>query len=417
LLVALFPGMIQESRGKVDVDLRVDGSWKKPRPKATLHLKEAGAQLPTLGVRVEDLSTQLRFEDEQIQITSFHARSGPGQVEGEATIWLKDWEVQRFRGYLRGQKFQTMYLPDLRIQSNPRLEFQGTPEHLTLRGEVLLPEVEIYRKSPQEVTRTSEDVVLVDQPPPPEPALALDVQVRLILGDRVHVKSGGIDARLAGNLDLKMARLRADQITGQGEIHVTEGSYTGYGLAMKITRGRFIFSGGPVDNPSLDVLALRTLDDIEQREQVKVGVTIVGNLKTPVVKLYSQPAMADEQVLSYLILGHPLDPTSGNMSVLMAAARVLLSGEGGGLPDKIKEQLGLDVIDVQSTGTGSGDMSRSMVTIGKYLTPSLYIRYGYSVFSNEQLLTVRYKLSKNWEVETSRGLAMGINLFYKIEFY
>ncbi|MCX5907880.1 MAG: translocation/assembly module TamB [Deltaproteobacteria bacterium] len=352
-------------------------------------------------------------------------------VEGAATIWLKGWEVQRFQGTLRGQKFQIMYLPDLRIQSSPRLEFQGTPQHLTLRGEVLLPEVEIYRKSPQEVTRTSDDVVLVDQPPPPQPALALDVQVRLILGDRVHVQSGGIDARMAGDLNLKMTGLKADKITGQGEIHVTEGSYSGYGLSMKITRGRFIFSGGPADNPALDVLALRMLEDIEKSEQIKVGVTIVGSLKTPVVKLYSQPAMADEQVLSYLILGHPLDPTAGNLSVLMAGARVLLSGEGGGLPAKIKDQLGLDVVDIQSSGqstgqssgqttgqsTGSGDLSRSMVTIGKYLTPNLYIRYGYSAFSNEQLLTVRYKLSKNWEIETSRGLAMGINLFYKIEFY
>jgi len=71
-------------------------------------------------------------------------------------------------------------------------------------------------------------------------------------------------------------------------------------------------------------------------------------------------------------------------------------------------------VDIQA---GSGDLSRSLVTVGKYLTPQLYISYGYSVASDEQLLKIRYRISKNWEVETWRGNAMGVDLFYRIEFY
>lgn len=82
--------------------------------------------------------------------------------------------------------------------------------------------------------------------------------------------------------------------------------------------------------------------------------------------------------------------------------------------DKLKSQLGIDTVDIQS---GGGDMSRSMVTVGKYVTPQLYISYGYSVFSEQYLLKLRYRISKQWEVETWRGNQTGVDLYYRIDFY
>ncbi len=57
------------------------------------------------------------------------------------------------------------------------------------------------------------------------------------------------------------------------------------------------------------------------------------------------------------------------------------------------------------------------MTVGKYLNPQLYVSYGYSVLSTEQLLKIRYQISKHWEVETWRGNALGVDLLYRIEFY
>jgi translocation and assembly module TamB len=230
----------------------------------------------------------------------------------------------------------------------------------------------------------------------------------------VEVKAGTIDARLAGNLELKILGLKPDDMTARGEIHLTRGFYGGYGLSLRIDRGRFTYSGGPVDNPALDILALRRSDDVEKLYNVKVGVAIFGTLKHPNVKLYSQPVMKDEEILSYLILGRPYDPQKGNLSLLVAGAGGLLSGDSASVLDKMKSQLGIDTVDIQTEG---GDVSRSMVTVGKYLTPELYVSYGYSVFSEEYLLKLRYRLSKAWEVETWRGNQTGINLYYRIDFY
>jgi translocation and assembly module TamB len=169
-----------------------------------------------------------------------------------------------------------------------------------------------------------------------------------------------------------------------------------------------------VDNPDLDILALRRSDDVEKLYNVKVGVAIFGSLKNPKVKLYSQPAMKDQEILSYLVLARPYDPKEGNLSLLLMGAGGVLAGDSLGTLDQIKKRVGIDTVDIQA---GSGDVSRSMVTVGKYLTPQLYVSYGYGVLSEEQMVKVRYRLSKRWEVETFRGNAMGVDLYYRIEFY
>jgi translocation and assembly module TamB len=406
--------MIEETRGNIDLDFRVDGTWAKPNVRGSLLLRNAAASLPSLGIRIEDLSSRWELRNGQIQIESLRARSGPGQVEGTGTIWLKGWEVERFAGSLKGERFQVLYQPNLRIQSSPRLQFEGTPKQVSVRGEIFLPEVHIYEVSAPGVVRASSDVVITDQASERKPALSMDIQVRVILGDRIQVKAGGIDARLTGNVDLKILGLKPEEMSAQGEIRLAEGFFSGYGLSLRIDRGRFIYAGEAVDNPGLDILALRRSDDVEKMYNIKVGVAIFGTLKNPKVKLYSQPVMKDEEILSYLILARPYDPKEGNLSLLLMGAGGILAGDSVGTLERIKSRVGIDTVDIQA---GSGDVSRSMVTVGKYLTPQLYVSYGYGVFSEEQMLKVRYRISKHWEVETFRGNAMGVDLYYRIDFY
>jgi translocation and assembly module TamB len=419
--------MVQETRGKIDFSFTAEGTWGKPLAGGTLQLTDAGAYLPTLGIRMEDVSSRWKLRGEQIQVESLAARSGSGRVEGTGAIWLKNWKIERYQGSLTGEKFQIVYRPDLRIQSNPRLSFQGTPQHLTVRGEILIPEAEIYQMSAPGVVRPSSDVILIDQPPEREPPLSLDIQVKIVLGDKIHVKAAGLDTQLAGNLEIGIRGMKPEDMTARGEVRTVGGLFSGYGLSMRIEHGRFIYTSGGVDNPRLDVLALRKSEDVEKLYNVKAGVTILGTLRNPTIKLYSQPALKDEEILSYLFLGRPYDPKQGNLSLLLTGAGGLLAGStpGPGVLDKLKSGLGIDTVDIQEgtagkTGTGQtgmGEMQRSLVTIGKYLTPQLYLSYGYSAFTSEQLLKLRYRISKNWEVETKRGHAFGADLYYRIDFY
>ncbi len=432
LLSAFFPGMVEETRGNLDFSLTAHGTWGNPVLLGTLQLTNAAAYLPTLGIHVQDVSSRWKMQDNEIRVESFQARSGPGRLEGTATLWLQNGKLERYQGSLTGEKFQTLYRPDLRIQSSPKLNFQGTPRGLSVRGEVLLPEVEVYDMSRPGVVRTSSDVVIIDQPPSPEEfSRSLDIEVKIILGDQARVKAAGLDTRVTGSADLKIIGLKPENMSASGEVRTVGGLYTGYGQNLTMEHGRVIYSGGPVDNPALDILAVKKSVDLK-REDIRVGVSIIGTLKNPIVKLYSQPAMKEEDILSYLLVGKPYDPKQGNLGLLLRGASGLLSGASPGVIDRLKGELGIDTLDILSsptattastttggstTASATGEFQRSLVTVGKYLTPQLYVSYGYSVFTSEQLLTLRYEISKHWEIETRRGNALGVDLYYRINFY
>jgi len=58
-----------------------------------------------------------------------------------------------------------------------------------------------------------------------------------------------------------------------------------------------------------------------------------------------------------------------------------------------------------------------VLTVGKYLTPQLYISYGRSLFTGSNLFRLRYDIYKNWQIETQTGGGeSGADLYYKLEF-
>jgi translocation and assembly module TamB len=275
----------------------------------------------------------------------------------------------------------------------------------------------------------------------PKPAaktfpLALDVQIRAVLGARALVKMQGLDVQLDGGIDLTVQRL--DRITGKGEIKVVKGRYRAYGVDLEIVRGRLFFTGGLINQPSLDILALRTIGD------VRVGITAGGLLQAPAIKLYSEPVMPDVDVMAYIVFGHPLSSGSNNLEqatmLAQVAGMLLAGGQSSALQDQIKNRLGLSTLGIQtgSTGAAAGRMgykeipvsptglapasqvtsaSETMLTVGKYLTPQIYLSYGRALFTGSNLLRLRYDVFKHWQIETQAGSESSADLYYKIDFH
>jgi translocation and assembly module TamB len=426
LLTALFPGLIQETHGEIEYALGVTGTWGHPALRGRMKLSKAGAYLPTGGVHIKDVIVAARFKKDRVIIDSFQASSGPGKVEGTAEVELRDWTMESYKGTLKGKDFQVIYLPELRVQASPDLTFEGTGKKLSVRGEIKIPDMLARESNTKAPIQPSKDVIVVDRQAPAEREipLALDIQVKVTLGDNALVKAEGVDAQLEGSVELDIKGMH--NVTGKGEIHVVKGKYSAYGVSLDIQRGRVIFTGRQVSQPNLDVLALKTV------EEVKAGVVVSGTLQHPAVKLYSDPGMSDTDILAYIVLGHPLGSSPEQASLVARAAGFLLSASDSVVfQNQLKRRLGLDTLDIetQPTTTGvpstlgtigpsastSGGVARSLVTVGKYLTPDLYISYGRSLFGDANLFRVRYALSKHWELETQSGTESGADLFYKID--
>lgn len=375
----------------------------------TAEIGRSGGYLPAAGIELKDLGATTVFNSDRLQLSEFVVHSGAGQLRGSGFVRLKDWRIANYQARLEGEKFQAVDLPELQVQIDPDLRLEGTPSGLRIDGQIAVNELLLRELATSTAVEASEDVILVNtesETIKPKDPLSVNANIDLILGEHVLVKAAGLDARLEGRMKLKVTP--GKEPSGTGRISVAEGAYSAYGAKLDIERGNLLFSGGPIQNPTFDILALRTVG------KVKAGVRVAGTPRAPKLELYSEPPMGNNDRLAYIVLGRPVAQTSGDADLLMTAAGALLSqGESVVLQDQLKRQLGVDVLGFEA---GDDDVSTSMLTIGKYLSPDLYVGYGQSLFSETSELRMRYSLGEHWEVESKTGTESGVDLYYKIEF-
>ena len=432
LFAVFLPGVLQESHGKLDLDLALAGTWGAPNLAGTLRLADGGAYLPVAGIHLSDLQLSARLEGDRISITDLVAVSGGGRLRGSMLVRLQGWQVAGYSGSLTGERFQTVYLPELQLWTSPRLTFAREGGSVTVKGELRVPEMLVSGPPMHAIVTQSSDVILEGALAPPAPAsfpLAVQGEMHLVLGDKVQVKASGIDARLGGEMDLVLKGI--DKIASSGEIRVVKGQYRAYGVDLDIVRGRLYYVNAPLTLPTLDILALHTVGE------VRAGVTVAGYLSAPIVKLYSEPPMADVDILAYIVLGHPLGSGTDQGSMMAMAASSLFSfGQSASLQEQIKARLGLSVLGMETVNPASAGLmgykevpvapagtapakpvvGQSQMTVGKYLTPKLYFSYGRSLVTGGNLFLLRYDLLRHWQLETQSGAESGVDLYYKLEF-
>jgi len=229
-------------------------------------------------------------------------------------------------------------------------------------------------------------------------------QVRVVVGDKVRFKGFGLTGNITGSVT---ATDEPEKITtARGELSVTAGKYTAYGRDLDVERGRLIFAGGPIDNPGIDARAVRRVGE------VLAGISVRGTLKSPVLTLFSDPPMPQTDILSYLILGQPLQQasTAEGRTLLGAASALTLTG-GDRLARDIGARFGFEEVAIQTSGT-PGEAS---LVVGRYLSPKLFIAYSVGLFEQINLLRLRYQLNSRWTVQTETGTHSGADLLFTIE--
>lgn len=235
-----------------------------------------------------------------------------------------------------------------------------------------------------------------------------DIRVSFDLGNDFAVQGHGLTTRLAGKLDIHSTALEAlPRVTG--EVRTVSGQFRAYGQQLTVETGIARFNG-PVDNPQLDILAIRP--NIQQR----AGVAITGTAQSPRVRLYSEPQLSDQETLSWLMLGRASATSGGESVLLQQAALALLGGLGsGGTGGGLASRFGLDEIGFKGPGNG-GDVRESAVTVGKRFARDFYITYERSLAGTLGTLFIFYDLTQRLTLRGQAGQPSGLDLIYTVRF-
>ncbi|RRQ20679.1 hypothetical protein D6C00_00900 [Thiohalobacter thiocyanaticus] len=403
-VIELFVPAITGVEGLLQLDTRIRGSLAAPEFSVGTRLSEAALWVPAAGIRLEDVALSLdSAPGGRLQLQG-GARSGAGRIDLNGELGfrnLRDWTA---RLALQGEDFLVLDLPEAHLPVTPDLQLQVQPPRIDLTGSVHIPQARLEPRDFSGAVGPSRDVVVVTDSPDESPRWQVHTRLQLSLGDAVMFEGYGLSGRLAGQLELID---EPGQLTrASGELQVVDGSYTAYGQALEISRGRVIYSGGPVDDPAIDATAVRRVDE------VTAGIRLGGYLQQPELELFSRPSMAEADVLSYLMLGRPMAGASGAEGQLLLRAATAMGVKGGdALAGRIGESLGLDEVSV----SGGETAQDAALVLGKYLSPRLYVNYSVGLFDSLSTLNLRYELSRRWSLESEVGVETGADLLFNIE--
>lgn len=327
--------------GRISGRVGVGGTRAQPRLEGRAELTDFRAELAGLGITLTDGRVALDALPSGDGRIEGRVVSGEGDLNVAGTLRLDD-PARALALTVKGENFTAANTPEFNARVSPDLSIGLDEGVLNLRGEILVPYARIGLADLEGSVTASPDVVVTDPiDPPAGPPTRTDLDFTVAMGEDVRLNGFGFDGKLDGRLRVRQRPGR--EMVGSGRLDVT-GRYQAYGQKLEITRARLGWANSPLDDPSLDVIAQREF------ESATVGLKVRGTTLQPVTEVFSDPPMPQSQALQMLVLGG------------------------------------------------------SELTVGKALSPRLYVSFGVSMLDGSQVLTMKYLLGRGFDVQIESGL-------------
>ncbi len=425
--------------GRLMANVSVSGTGADPRLAGEVRAQDLMLREPQTGFELEHGEVALRLDGRALTIDRLTAQTpwrppegatrklpgaaghAPGTIEAQGSL---DLAARQGEIRIRLAQVPVTQLPKrfVALSGDARLEAtkQGVLASATLKADAGW--IGALETPPPSV---SEDVVVVRAAVPPQPQAKpgigerITVDARFDLGEQLHFEGRGLDTRLAGNLRVTGA---PPVLRATGSVRTVGGTYDAYGQKLTIERGVLVFSG-PIDNPQLNVRAVRTGLPVE------AGVEVLGSASHLRVRLVSAPDVPEPEKLSWLVLGRgPSDLGPGDASLLVSAATSMLGKDPGG---NIGQKFGIDEVGIGRSSTNSvlGVLPQStvagrtgtasaaeVVTVGKKITRTVHLTYEQGLSDAEGTLKLAWTLTRHFELLARAGYLPGLDAVYRWTF-
>jgi translocation and assembly module TamB len=394
-LVSIYVPDIDRASGGLNADLRLAGTLGTPRLSGRLKVSEGQIDVYQVNLSLRQIALEAQLSDAGLDFSGA-AHAGSGEVAASGHLeWRQLLPYGKF--HLQGTNLRVADVPEAQIEASPDLDFTVTGRRIEVSGKVAVPVARIQPKDITSAVRASPDEVIVgSEADDVNKRFEVVSTITLVLGERVNLDAMGLTARLTGSVTVRSGY---EAITrGSGELSVAQGQYAAYARKFDIERGRLIFTGGPIDNPGIDVRAVKAFPD------VKAGINVRGTLLQPHMSFFSDPPLPQSQIVSLILAGGSLQSAQNAQNAAIGQGAALLAAELG-------SRVGLPDVSVETDPIAN----ETSLVLGHYLSPRLYVSYGVSLTEQLNVFKMRYTLGDHWTVRTELGTARGADLVYSIE--
>jgi translocation and assembly module TamB len=217
----------------------------------------------------------------------------------------------------------------------------------------------------------------------PERTIALDIT--LDAPQEVLVRGRGLDVELGGTIHISGTASRPD----------SSGTLSVVGQTLTFTDGDIDFTGAPLTDPNLKLVATSTTNNII------ATVTVSGSASDPKITLSSVPELPQDEILAQLLFHQGVGSLSAFQVAEIAAGLAELSGVTSGVGDplaSLRNALGLDRLTV-----GSGSTGNATLEAGRYVAPGVYLGAQQSATGSGTQASVQIDIAKGLKVVTTAG--------------
>ncbi len=236
-----------------------------------------------------------------------------------------------------------------------------------------------------------------------------DLEFALTAPGGLWLRGQGLDIELAGDLVL---RLRDGAPALEGQLKALGGTMRQLGHVFRLERGLVTFYADEANlDPELDlVLSVKVAGN-------QIQILLGGTANKPELDLESDTGLSDGDIMALLLFGRTVDELDdGQSGLLTQRARQLAAAYGSqSVQQNVARQLGVDVLSIMPADTNE---DASALTVGKYLSPKVLVRY-------EQLLSAQsaffvhldYSFWRDVKLHSqiSQGDASGLELKWQID--
>lgn len=404
---ASYAGASFDIAGQVAANVAVRGMLGTPYFDGTITAHQLKLADKRTGIRLVNGTLNARVVDKRLELTQLRFADGDGEISAQGALDMKETGPDaRIRVALN--RFSVFDRPSRRLVVSGEAELALVKQTVSLSGQLRADRGRIELAG-MGTPALSEDVVVVTRPPA-EPsalsALPLTVAMSLDLGEQFRFVGRGLDVVLVGQVQLTSRP--GIPPAARGQVRVVKGRYKAYGQDLDIAYGVVSFMG-PLDNPQLNVRALRRFSP------VGAGVEVSGTVMAPNVRLIANEPMSDKDKLAWLVLGRAASGSGTDDMAIAASAGAFLAGS---LNDHIGifDDLGMTQRSERLLANGSVSPAEQVVVIGKRLTQEFYLGYEYGIASAYQVVKFVYQLSKNWSVILKTGTETAAETRYTVRF-
>ena len=400
----------EKAEGKLNANLRLGGNAQSPLLFGQMQLNGIDVDGNFMPFDMQPSQITMNFNGASSTLLGdIRTQQGQISLNGDA-----DWrQIDNWRARIaaQGSRVRITVPPMVRLDVSPDIVFNATPSLFTLDGNVDIPWARIIVKDvPESAVGVSSDEVMLNSDLKPEKtqsaSIPINSNLNIHVGNNVRLEAFGLKARLTG--DLKVAQDKQG-LGLNGQINIPEGRFHAYGQDLIVRKGELLFSGPP-DQPLLNIEAIRNPESTEN--DVIAGVRVTGSADQPKAEVFSDPAMSQQEALSYLVRGQGLDSGQSDSAAMTSMLIGMGVAQSGQLVGKIGETFGVSNLALDTQGVGDS----SQVVVSGYVLPGLQVKYGVGIFDSLATLTLRYRLMPKLYLEAVSGVDQALDLLYQFEF-